>query len=135
MRRRNLVRCKVILRSHSRLGARRRLTTLVVCLLVSTLFGCDTFDFYGLLSETGAHGPGGGPVAISPLSVTVMVNAACTFTASGGTPPYRFSVVSGSGTIDAGTGVYTAPAVPSSDTIQVSDAAGGTAQARALSVQ
>lgn len=38
------------------------------------------------------------------------------------------------GTIDQGTGVYTAPSVPSSDTIRVSDAAGATADARAISV-
>jgi hypothetical protein len=96
----------------------------VVCLVLST---CDNYDFYGLISGT-ATGTGGGQLAISPVSATVTVNATCTFTASGGTPRYKFSVV-GSGTIDEGTGVYKAPALPTHDEVQVRDAAGGLASA------
>ena len=128
--------------ARQRFGARRRFDTrerlgvLVLCLLSVMLWSCDSFSFSELLSGTGAHGPGGGPLAISPLSTTVVVSQTVAFTASGGTPPYRFSVTSvpASGTIDSGTGVYRAPSVPSADTIQVSDAAGATAEARALSV-
>ena len=112
---------------------RRILTLLPLFALSLALWGCDSFDFYGLLGGPGP-GPPGGSLTISPVSVTVTVNGTCVFTATGGTPPYRFSVTSGSGTINAGTGVYTAPGAPSSDAIQVSDAAGGTAEARAVSV-
>ena len=121
-------------RLRRRFGMRKHLGVLALCILSLALTSCDTFDFYGLLSRAGTPGPTGGPLAISPLSVMVLVNGTCTFTASGGTPPYRFSVILGSGTIDAGTGVYTAPVAPSSDTILVSDAASGTAEARAVSV-
>jgi hypothetical protein len=101
----------------------------LLCLALST---CDNFDFYGLISGM-ASGSAGGPLAISPLSATVTVNATCTFTASGGTPPYKFSVT-GSGTIDPGTGAYTAPAAPSSDSVQVSDTAGGPPASARVSV-
>jgi hypothetical protein len=106
-----------------------RLVLGMLCLALST---CDSFDFYGLISGSATGSPGG-PLAISPLSATVTVNATCTFTATGGVSPYRFSVT-GSGTIDPGTGLYTAPAVPSSDVVHVSDASGGGADARAVSV-
>jgi hypothetical protein len=98
------------------------------------LSSCDSFDFYALLSGPGALGPNGESLAISPVSVTVMVSQTCTFTATGGTPPYTFSVVSGSGTIDAKTGVYTAPSHSSSDAVQVTDAEGGMAAARAVAL-
>jgi hypothetical protein len=104
-------------------------------LLTLALAGCDSFDFYGLLSGAGAQGPTPGTLAISPVNVTVTVNQACTFTATGGVSPYTFSVASGSGTIDAKTGVYTAPTTPSSDAIDVTDSAGATAEARAATVE
>jgi hypothetical protein len=99
--------------------------------LFLALSTCDTFDFYGLISGK-TTGPSG-PLAISPLSATLSAGAACTFTASGGTPPYRFTVV-GSGTIGDKSGVYTAPLSGASDVVQVSDAAGGLAEASAISV-
>jgi hypothetical protein len=134
MNARNTVNRSNFRRSSRRPGTCSRFGLLAVCLAGLALSSCDTFDFYGLLSGTGAHGPTGGPLSISPLSVTVMINATCTFTATGGTPPYRFTV-SGSGTIDEGTGVYKAPPAPSFDTIHVSDAAGGPpADATATSV-
>jgi hypothetical protein len=99
-----------------------------LCLALST---CDNFDFYGIISgkTTGSSGQ----LAISPLSATIAVNKACTFMATGGTPPYRFTVV-GSGTIGEKSGVYMAPSSGSSDAVQVSDAAGGLAEASAVSV-
>ena len=109
-------------RVRRRSGLTRRLGLLAIGALCLALSTCDNFDFYGLISGT-ATGSAGGKLAISPLSATVSVNATCTFTASGGAPPYKFSVV-GSGTIDPGTGVYTAPSGSSSDAVQVSDAAG-----------
>ena len=119
-------------RVRRRSGLTRRLGLLALGVLCLGLSTCDNFDFYGLISGM-ASGSAGGPLAISPLSATVTVNATCTFTASGGTPPYKFSVT-GSGTIDPGTGVYTAPAAPSSDSVQVSDTAGGPPASARVSV-
>ncbi len=100
------------------------------------LAACDSFDFYGLLSGRGTQSPTGVALTISPISANVQVGMSCSFTASGGTPPYRFSVlVPAAGTIDASTGLYTAPAAPASDTVEVDDAAGGFAQARVVAVQ
>jgi Domain of unknown function (DUF5122) beta-propeller len=47
---------------------------------------------------------------------------------AGGTAPYTFLVVSGAGTVDASTGVFTAPTQAGSSVVQVTDAAGETVQ-------
>jgi hypothetical protein len=47
---------------------------------------------------------------------------------TGGTGPYTFLVLSGSGTVDASTGVFTAPRQSGSTVVQVTDATGETAQ-------
>jgi len=61
------------------------------------------------------------PVGISPTSAIVKVNTTLTFTPFGGTPPYTFSKVGGVGSIDAGTGVYSAQSVTGPATIRVTD--------------
>lgn len=66
-------------------------------------------------------------LAISPLGDTVNANGSKTFTATGGVSPYTFSVTSGGGTINASTGVFTAPVAPGTSTIQVTDSYGNTA--------
>ncbi len=58
---------------------------------------------------------------IDPASVTLKVGAQQAFSASGGTPPYVFSIVSGGGAINSSTGVFTAPSAPGSAVIQVND--------------
>jgi hypothetical protein len=72
--------------------------------------------------------PGGG-LQITPVAVTLVVGTTCNFAARGGSPPYSFAMVSGSGSIDANSGLYTAPAFPNSETIQVQDKNGATSQA------
>ena len=64
------------------------------------------------------------PVTVTPATVTVQTNGNYPFTASGGLPPYTFSVFSGTGTINASTGLFTAPASPESDTVKVVDSLG-----------
>ena len=49
-----------------------------------------------------------------------------TFTGTGGIGPYTYGVVSGGGSIDPSTGVFTAPATPGTTVIQVTDSAGNT---------
>ncbi len=67
------------------------------------------------------------PLAISPSSLTLNPNDTYSFTATGGVPPYTYSLSSGSGSITSG-GIYTAPATaPASATIKVTDGVGATA--------
>jgi hypothetical protein len=68
-------------------------------------------------------------LAISPSSRTVAVNNTITFGASGGVSTYAYSILSGSGTIDSSTGVYTAPPSAGTDVVRVSDSIGNTSDA------
>jgi alpha-tubulin suppressor-like RCC1 family protein len=69
------------------------------------------------------------PMNISPSSITLAVNNQTTFTVAGGTGPYTYSMVSGGGSINASTGVYTAPAGSGSAVVRVTDSLGATSQA------
>ena len=55
-------------------------------------------------------------------------NTSLTLKPTGGQPPYRFSVVSGTGTVDPVSGVYTAPSAAGTTTVQVADSLGAIAQ-------
>ena len=108
---------------------------ILCCLFCFTLFalsGCDDFTFIGLLDETSAGGSTEEVLEISPISVTIQVNSQTPFSASGGTPPYTFSVISGTGEINDSNGVYTAPAQPGTDIIQVMDSTGATSKAQVI---
>ena len=67
------------------------------------------------------------PLSLSPAQVLLAPGAAQTFTASGGQPPYGFSVVSGGGAFAGAT--YTAPASGSTAVVRVTDGSGATATA------
>lgn len=84
-----------------------------------TIFGSEP-------SSTTPTTPTVDPVAISPTSYTLVINENTTFTATDGTEPYTFSVSAGTGSINASTGVYTAPAAPGTATITVTDGDGNT---------
>jgi uncharacterized delta-60 repeat protein len=60
-------------------------------------------------------------LAITPTSLTLAANNTFTFSASGGSAPYQYSLISGGGTITAA-GKYTAPATADSTVIKVTDA-------------
>jgi len=66
-------------------------------------------------------------LAISPTSTSLAAGAAQVYSASGGVPPYTFSVVSGGGSFVGAT--YTAPASAGSATVRVTDALLNTADA------
>ncbi len=68
-------------------------------------------------------------LAISPSSRVLYVNETFTFSTTGGAPPFSFSVVSGSGSINSTTGEYTAPASPDTAVVRVTDSIGGTSDA------
>lgn len=69
------------------------------------------------------------PLSISPTTITVALSATQTFTAAGGVSPYTYSIVSGGGSINSTTGVYTAPASVDIAVIRVTDSRGNTADA------
>jgi hypothetical protein len=63
-----------------------------------------------------------GPLAIIPPAITLSTNDTYFFTAVGGTPPYTYARIAGTGTVVAGTGEFTAPGSPDTTTIEVTDA-------------
>jgi hypothetical protein len=71
-----------------------------------------------------------GALAVVPASITMTASSAETlqFAGSGGGGGYQYSVVSGTGTVDA-SGAYTAGTVSGRDTVQVRDAQGTVATA------
>jgi hypothetical protein len=76
---------------------------------------------FGYNTVGGGSGSGDVPFSIGPTLITLSVNNETAFTASNGTSPYTFSIVAGTGSIDANSGVYTAPSAPGMATIRVSD--------------
>ncbi len=66
-------------------------------------------------------------LGIALTFTTIAVNNTTTFTAAGGTPPYTYSLLSGTGSVKVSTGVYTAGVSSGSDTVRVTDGAGATA--------
>lgn len=70
-----------------------------------------------------------GALGISPTSETVAVNNTIAFSAGGGVGPYTYSIFSGSGSINATTGFFTAPAGAGSTTVRVTDSLGATSNA------
>ncbi|MEQ1721911.1 MAG: cadherin-like domain-containing protein [Pseudobdellovibrio sp.] len=68
-------------------------------------------------------------LGISPTSPTVSINGSISFSAAGGSTPYSYTVLSGSGSIDASTGLYSAGTTPSTAVVRVTDALSNTADA------
>lgn len=64
------------------------------------------------------------PLRVSPGETTVTILKTIQFTATGGTPPYTYSVFSGSGQISGS--VYTAPSAIGTAVVSVKDTAGTT---------
>ncbi len=67
-------------------------------------------------------------VFINPKSLAIGITQAYSFTATGGTAPYTYSMVLGTGAINAGTGAYISGAATGTDIIQVTDANGQTSR-------
>lgn len=98
---------------------------LLVFGILAALGACNNSAFYTALGNK-IEVP---KLVISPATATVPANGSTTFSASGGVPPYAFSITSGPGSIVATTGVYTAPAAPGVAIVQVKDKQGTTATA------
>ena len=87
--------------------------------LFAAMAACNDFSVYDAFTEE---------LVLSPSSVTLTIDETALFEASGGKPAYSFRAM-GVGTIDASTGLYTAPSEPGSGTVEVEDARGRVAKA------
>ena len=123
------------------------LLILLLASLAMITVTCDNFVLYeelnaaaGAATDEGQGGSddtddGGGDgtappaLAISPVSAVIVKNATIDFEGTGGEPDYIFSIASGDGSIEADTGIYTAPDAAGSAVVQVTDASGSTAEA------
>jgi hypothetical protein len=68
-------------------------------------------------------------LTITPASISVAEGSTYTFTVSGGSGLYTFSVASGIGSVNSTTGVYTAPLSAGTASIEVADTEGNTVNA------
>jgi len=64
------------------------------------------------------------PLALAAPRLEVNYNSRVTFNATGGVPPYTFSVATGEGTIDGTTGAFFSPGFAGSTRVRVTDTAG-----------
>jgi hypothetical protein len=95
-----------------------------VTITVFALSGCNNFVLKNVLD-----GKNTVPLAISPGAVTLLVGESFSFSASGGVPPYTYSVTSGCGVVTPGTSEFVAPATPETDCVRVTDSVNGTREA------
>ncbi len=102
----------------SRNRSRGMLLAVLALAALAVLAGCKQFSFFSVLGDR-LHDT---PLAISPATVTVPMSGTVIFSATGGQTPYSFTLISGSGTIDTGTGLYTAPATAGTASVRVTDA-------------
>jgi hypothetical protein len=98
----------------------RFMIVLISCFLLVLLFSCgQTFSLKELVD-----GPDGKALAVSPSSGTVQINGSLLIIASGGIPPYRYTILSGGGSLDDN--LFTALPTPGTVTIRTTDAVGST---------
>jgi len=81
----------------------RRTSILGLLLLTLVLASCKEGSFYAALGDQIAKTT----LSIAPTAATITDLSSLTFSASGGTPPYTFSIVSGPGSINSSMGLFT----------------------------
>ena len=106
---------------------RKRLLCLIGLFLV-LLIGCDDFSFYDAL-EDALEGGDIEPLEINPSELLLPTDEQWTFSATGGIPPYTYSILFGLGDIDETTGVYTAPSSADDVVVRATDSDGTTSDA------
>jgi len=106
-----------------RLGPAKPRSGPVLSILAAILIIVSSCQAPFFLQEL-VDGPDGTALTISPAATELQVNDSLPVAASGGLPPYTYKVVSGAGSFSGN--LYTAPAAPGTEIIQVSDSAGNT---------
>ena len=91
-----------------------RLAILTLCLFI---MACESTSTDVLLDGDFIERP----LQIEPAEINLSLGGSKTFSASGGAPPYSYSILAGSGTIDSLSGQYIAPAAAGAVVIQVRD--------------
>jgi hypothetical protein len=114
---------------HRGRGRLRRRPALLAVAVAVLFFGCRPFELREILD-----GPQGKALSISPSAAAVGASNTATFSATGGVGPYVFSLASGGGSINASTGLYTAPVAAGSAVVRVTDKTGKIADA-AVTIQ
>jgi len=109
--------------------------SIIVVLSALTLAACggggggtDSTGTTGTTGNGGGSGTAPQTLNVSPSTAHLDPGQIQSFSATGGQPPYTFSVTAGAGTVDA-SGHYTASGGAGSATVRVMDTAGATAQA------
>ncbi|MEK7691903.1 MAG: IPT/TIG domain-containing protein, partial [Bdellovibrionota bacterium] len=74
-------------------------------------------------------------LAIAPTTVTLSMNKSITFAASAGVPPYSFSLLSGSGSINGTSGSFTSPTTAGTSVVRTVDVMGNYAPASVITVE
>ena len=98
----------------------------ILVLLILLVAGSCTQPFN--LVES-LDGPDGIPLTISPGTAQVAIDTSISLSAAGGIPPYQYSLISGTGSVDSLTGLYTAPSSAGTAVVQAADSYGATAVA------
>jgi hypothetical protein len=96
---------------------------LIFILLI--LITCDDFSLYSLWDNESSVSP----LAINPKEIEIGYGEQCEFSATGGVPPYTFSispVLPMSGILNQATGLYTAPYNNVNEHILLTDSEGST---------
>lgn len=104
----------------------KKLQLIIYCIGTLALAACKDPSFFQALGEKLTSDT----LAISPPKVTVPINGTVTFSATGGSAPYSYSVLPArAGAIDPSTGAYTAPTTQGTETVRVTDHKGDSADA------
>ena len=110
------------------------MSVLTVVFFSLIYFGCDEFVLWNLLSGN-PNNSSSTELLIWPASADAPVGSTIPFTSTGGTPPYGYIIVSGNGSIDGTTGIYSAPNIPSVDVVRVFDDSGSSDDAQVVVYQ
>jgi hypothetical protein len=73
-------------------------------------------------------------ISLSPVTATLLTTGTHSFAASGGVPPYTYTMQSGLGTVNGTSGLYTASTTAGTEVVLVTDALGNTATSSVMVV-
>jgi hypothetical protein len=105
--------------ANGRRRARARARLLLVLVFSALASACVPYELKAILD-----GPKGSALSITPSVIIVPGTQTVSFAGSGGVEPYTYTLVSGLGSIDSVTGVYTAPAPAGTAVVSVTDKTG-----------